>query len=263
MRFFNRFTLQTPESVELEFNLAGIGERTYALIVDYIFLGSMLIFCLVAGGFLSFSLRSFIKNFSDPKNISLWLIAIQIFILFVIYVGYFIFFEVLWQGQTPGKRWAKIRVIQDNGRPIKLQQAILRALFRPIDDIFFIGAFLIMLGKREKRLGDWVAGTVVIQEGKAISSATFPMSQAAKALAKQLQSEADPSLLLPEDFAVVREYLQRRQEMLPQARNELSRKLAARIKDIIALENISPSVTPNLFLEAVYLAYQQQKNFEF
>jgi uncharacterized RDD family membrane protein YckC len=258
MRFFNKITLQTPESVELEFTLAGIGNRAYALLIDYVVLGLILIGFLVFWSIFSFQLYGVIEDLLGNNNqLELWLIAISILISFFIYVGYFVFFEVLWQGQTPGKRYVKIRVIRDDGRPIGLQQATLRALLRPVDDFFFLGVFLIVLSRQEKRLGDLVAGTVVIQEELPIASATFPVSEQAQSLANQLQTEADISRLLPEDFAVIREYLQRSGAMTSQAKAELSRQLAHQVKEVIALEK-APKVTAHLFLEAVYLAYQQQ-----
>jgi uncharacterized RDD family membrane protein YckC len=262
MRFFNRFTLQTPESVELEFTLAGIGNRAYALIVDYIVLGLILIILLTAWALLSFTFVDLINNLGGSnRNVALWLIAIQILISFTIYVGYFVFFETLWQGQTPGKRFVKIRVLGDDGKPVQLQQATLRALLRPIDDIAFIGVFLIMLTQREKRLGDWVAGTIVIQEEHSNSAGNLLIANEAKDLADKLLIEADLSLLSPENFAVIREYLQRRDGMILKARTELCRKLAYRVKDIIVLEEIPENVSANLFLEAVYLAYQKQASY--
>jgi uncharacterized RDD family membrane protein YckC len=258
MRFFNKITLQTPESVELEFTLAGIGNRAYALLIDYVVLGLILIGSLIFWSIFSFQLYGVIEDWLGNNNqLELWLIAISILISFFIYVGYFVFFEAVWQGQTPGKRYVKIRVIRDDGRPIGLQQSTLRALLRPIDDTFFLGLFLIVLSRQEKRLGDLVAGTVVIQEEQAVVSATFPVSEQAQSLANQLQTEADISRLLPEDFAVIREYLQRSGAMTSQAKAELSRQLAHQVKEVIALEK-APKVTAHLFLEAVYLAYQQQ-----
>jgi uncharacterized RDD family membrane protein YckC len=260
MRFFNRVTLQTPESVELEFTLAGIGNRAYALLIDYIVLGLILIGLLLTWLFLSIQLTDVIENWvGGSERLWLWLWAIQLLISFFVYVGYFVFFEALWQGQTPGKRYVKIRVIRDDGRPIGLQQSTLRALLRPVDDILFLGVFLIALGKREKRVGDWVAGTLVIQEERPVTSATFPISEQAQSLANQLQVEANLSRLLPEDFAVIREYLQRSRAMTPEARTGTSRQLAHQVKEIIALEKV-PKVTAHQFLEAVYLAYQQQSS---
>jgi len=261
MRFFNRVTLQTPESVELEFTLAGIGNRAYALLIDYIVWGFILILFLITWVFLSIQFIDLIEDLiGGDTQLELWLVSIQLLISFFIYVGYFVFFETLWQGQTPGKRYVKIRVIRDDGRPARLQQATLRALLRPVDDLFFMGVFFIALGKREKRIGDWVAGTLVIQEEHPITVAKFPLSESAKTLANQLQTQADLSRLLPDDFAVIREYLQRRDGMTAEARTQLSRQLATQVKDIISLENVPQKVTANVFLEAVYLAYQQQSS---
>ena len=258
MQFFNQFKLETPESVELEFTLAGIGNRVYAWVIDSLVLVLILILLLTIRGLSFWLISDFLKFFGVPEDqTGLWILAIQILIFFLTYVGYFVFFETLWQGKTPGKRLAKIRVIQDNGRPIQLQQATLRSLLRPIDDILFLGVFFIIFGQREKRLGDWVAGTIVIQEEQSLVAANFPVSEAAYNLANQLQQEANISQLLPEDFATIRAYLQRREQMLNQARIELGRKLAYQIKDIIALKKVPEGVSANLFLEAVYLAYQQ------
>ncbi|TVQ48458.1 MAG: RDD family protein [Gloeocapsa sp. DLM2.Bin57] len=254
MGLFNRIKLETPESVELEFNLAGIGNRAYALCLDYFILGFVLVIILI--------IWAFVYLFIDTLNprvgqvLGLWLFAIQLIITFVIYVGYFVFFETLWQGQTPGKKWVNIRVISDDGTVVSLTQVVLRALLRPIDDIFFMGAFLIIFTPKEKRLGDLLAGTVVIrQQEKKVNTELNVIPQAQK-LARQIQEEAEITNLLPDDFALVREYLQRRYMMTPEARNQVSVKISDRLKERINLETIRDN-NPELFLEAIYLAYQK------
>ena len=260
MRLFNKITLQTPESVELEFTLAGIGNRAYALLIDYTILSIvslcfLLLFYLLIWLFPPFRIiETIFGNSGGSPSLATWLLAILLLVVVSIYAGYFVFLETLWQGQTLGKRRVKIRVISDDGRPIKLQQATLRALLRPIDDILFLGVFFIVLGQREKRIGDWVAGTLVIQE--ADSNSSISISQEAYTLADRLRLEADLLRLTPEDFAVIKEYLHRRTDMIPEARRNLSQKLASRVKGIIVLEQVPQKVTANLFLEAVYLAYQ-------
>lgn len=259
MPLFNRFTLHTPESVELEFTLAGIGNRAYALTIDYIIFGLILIVFLVGSLIFNSVLLETIKNLVGSNNgLELWLIAVQGLIAFFIYVGYFVFFETLWSGQTPGKRYVKIRVIRDDGRPVRLQQSTLRALLRPFDDLFFIGVFLIVFNQREKRLGDLVGGTLVIQEEQPMKTVSLQVSKSAQSLVNKLLVDADISRLLPEDFAVIREYLQRRDAMIPDARKDLSKQLATQVKEIIALEKLPAKVDANVFLEAVYQAYQQQ-----
>lgn len=259
MHIFNRVTHQTPESVELEFTLAGIGSRAWALVIDYNVLGAILLgFLLIIWVISSVLVEGWGRVFGT-RNIELWLGAIAFITVFTIYTGYFVFFETLWQGQTPGKRLAKIRVIRDDGRLIGLQQATLRALIRSVDDTFFIGALLIMLTKNEKRLGDLLAGTIVIQTEVSTASASFPVSSKAREVAIQLQqSPADFSQLLPDEFATIRNYLQRKENMIPAAKKEISLQLAKQTKAIIGLDQLPTPVEPDVFLEAVYLAYQQQ-----
>ncbi len=257
MRLFNRIRVRTPESVELEFILAGIGNRLFALVVDYLIWGAALIGVLILWAIVSIQLQT---SFSNVQNLELWLTAISFLIVFAVYTGYFVVFETVWQGQTPGKRFVKIRVIRDDAQPVGLSQALLRSLLRPIDDSFFIGMFLIILSKREKRLGDWVAGTIVVQEERPIVTSSFPVSPDAQSLADNLLKTANVKALLPDDFAVIREYLQRRSLMDDRAKSELNLQLARQARELIGLQDLPFQMTPDLFLEAVYLAYQQQSH---
>lgn len=257
MRFFNQINLQTPESVELEFTLAGIGNRSFALIIDYIIFGLTILLVWSLSAFLAFQLvPNLIGNgFSD--RLAQWIWAIQSMATFAIYVGYFVVLETLWQGQTPGKKWTKIRVIRDNGKPERLTQAILRALLRPVDDMLFIGVFFIIFTPQEKRLGDMVAGTIVVQEE--VPKLTVEISTEAEDLAVQLRMEAEIDNLLPEDFATIRDFLQRRKNIMLQYQHQLSRKLAEQVREIILLDNVPEGYSNSQFLEATYLAYQQDK----
>jgi uncharacterized RDD family membrane protein YckC len=259
MPLFNHVKLLTPESIELEFVLAGIGSRALALLIDYCVLAlCQALFWTLLGLF-----SNQLVNYLDALNFNysslyLWIMAIALLCSFAIYTGYFIFFEVMWQGQSPGKRLAKIRVIKDDGKPVGLAQATLRALLRPIDDILFIGAFFIFFSRQEKRLGDWVAGTLVVQDAPPQLHKQPSISDASQQLAAQLPAMTDLTQLLPDDFAVISEYLHRRHLMSSQARSDLSLKLAREIRAIIQLEDIPAGLNSDQFLEAVYVAYQQQ-----
>lgn len=257
MRFFNQINLQTPESVELEFTLAGIGNRSFALIIDYLISGLTILLVWIIGAFLAFQLVPNLAEAGLSDRLAQWIWAIQLMTTFAIYVGYFVVWETLWQGQTPGKKWTKIRVIRDNGKPERLPQAILRALLRPIDDLLFIGVFFIIFSRQEKRIGDLVAGTLVIQE-EASKWNQIDISQEAEDLAVQLRIEAEINNLLPEDFATIRDFLQRRKNIMLQYQHQLSRKLAQQVKEIISLEDVPEGYSNSQFLEAIYLAYQQE-----
>ncbi|HLP87627.1 MAG TPA: RDD family protein [Nostocaceae cyanobacterium] len=256
MHIFNRVKFNTPESVELEFTLAGIGSRAWALLVDYFILGLTLALFFLAWTVISIQLAPVLVDIFGG-GVGLWLVAIAFLTSFVIYTGYFVFFETMWQGQTPGKKTAKIRVVRDDGRPVGLQQAGLRAILRPFDELLFIGALLIIFHGKEKRLGDIVAGTIVIQSQTGEKSRNLTVSEQAKSFYSQLQQTADLSQLLPDDFAVIREYLLRRNGMSAKARASLSIKLAQQVQSIINLEVLPANIASDVFLEAVYLAYQQ------
>ena len=250
MSLFNKITLQTPESVELEFTLAGIGNRTQALLIDYALLGGLLALIVFTG-------VALLSQFDDVLR--KWYLAIALLGTFGIFVGYFIFFETLWQGQTPGKRYAKIRVIRDDGRPAGLSEATLRALLRPIDDALSIGFLMIFFHKQEKRLGDLIAGTVVIQEENPLINQKLVLSERAEGFAKELLEVCDLSLLLPDDFASIREFLQRRHRLEADARKSFSRQLALQLKAILEMETIPFKADAETFIESVFSAYQQQR----
>ena len=262
MRFLKQVRFQTPESVELEFALAGIGNRSLALVIDYLLWWLLLALLLLVGASVAEPLTNALRNLLglSARTIEIWLSSIAIAILFSVYVGYFVFFELSWQGQTPGKRFTRIRVVDDAGRPPNLQQATLRSLLRPIDDTLFIGFFAILIGKQEKRLGDMVAGTIVTREQNPARAAVITTGAEAQSLVPQLLQASNVSALTPQDFAIVREYLQRRRDMFSTARIETCRQIAYAMKEAIALEEIPEGVTATQFLEATYLAYQQQKS---
>ncbi len=253
MHFLKRVKSQTPESVELEFILAGVGNRTYALIIDYLIWGFTLFLLLIVWAFLYAEI-----SWLQSPTIRPWMQAIQLLILFGVYIGYFVLFETLWRGQTPGKRYVKIRVIRDDGRNVGIQQSILRSLLRPIDDLFCLGLLLIVFTSQEKRLGDWVAGTISIQEGQAVTQKNISVSPAAAELAPKLIETGQIVALTPDEFATIRKYLQRYPSLAPAAKIQVSDRLAQRLLEIIKLADRPPTLDRHLTIEAVYLAYQQQ-----
>ncbi|MEM7553835.1 MAG: RDD family protein [Cyanobacteria bacterium P01_A01_bin.84] len=261
MKFFNKITLQTPESVDIELFLAGIGNRALAVLIDsFVITVAWIILQFMWAIFSYLLIESFGNTFNANGTLRLWLQAILIIIVFLLYQGYFIVFETIWQGKTPGKRFANIQVIRDDGRPVGLQQTALRGLLRPIDDILFLGAIFIFFNKREKRLGDWVAGTLVVQTQKPTKSVNIKVSDNAQDLVDLLNQTANISAILPDDFAIICEYLQRRNNMTKKARGNLSLRLAKQIQGITNLENIPESINYDTFLEAVYLAYKGQSS---
>ena len=265
LKFFGEIRLRTPESVELEFPLAGIGSRAYALLVDYTLITIAMVAVILVGLLFSFQTLAYASQdtVGFTRSLFKWILPIVLLGLFAIFVGYFVFFETLWQGQTPVKRMAQIRVIREDGRPIGLPQATLRALLRVFDDILLglVGFLFIVQGRQEKRLGDWVAGTVVIQElrlRKDKDIIIIPDELKANQVADVMLETANFNLVTPDDFAVIREYLNRRSRFSVKAWETVSLRLAQQLKARLDLEALPFDMTANLFLEGVYLAYLRQ-----
>ena len=105
-----------------------------------------------------------------------WAAALAIFAGFVVYWGYYAIFESFWKGQTPGKKWAGIRVIKDSGRPITPFEAAARNLIRLVDfmpSFYAVGLVTMLLNQKHRRVGDYVAGTLVVHETSDRESALF------------------------------------------------------------------------------------------
>jgi uncharacterized RDD family membrane protein YckC len=147
--------------VGIDMPVAGIGSRFVALLIDYV-IWLLAVILLV---FLISLIDPSLSHFSRMGE--KWAIAVFIFIPFVLYWGYFTLFEAFWNGRTPGKRLAKIRVIQRSGRGIGLFESMTRNLLRIVDQfpfVYAVGAVSIFLTRDHQRLGDLAAGTLVVHE---------------------------------------------------------------------------------------------------
>jgi len=148
-------TIITPANTEVEYRLAGIGSRLAAFVIDFA------LQMLLMGIIYTVYYIGLDRDWFRPGGTPLGLVTIM---AFVVQLGYAIFCEIGLNGQTIGKRILSLRTICENGQPIGLSQALVRGLFRATIDMLYIGFFVIMFSKRHKRLGDIIAGTVVVSE---------------------------------------------------------------------------------------------------
>lgn len=268
-RFLKRVCLQTPESIELDFALAGIGSRTLAWVIDQMLIYLSLALLTLGGAYIYIYAiyPAVLENLPQTSDeINQWTIALYLLLSFVLYNGYYIIFETLWQGQTPGKRVGQIRVVRDNGQPIGMKEAALRSLLQTVDfSLLFIGAFLIAFSRSEKRLGDMAAGTLVIQdEQNRRQTAPLPeqTDSASQRIAQALLQSGNLRDLTPDQYLTIRDFLQHRHELATEPRQRSASKLAAQVKAVVlAPEHPTPDVqaTDEDFLEAVYLAYRRAR----
>jgi uncharacterized RDD family membrane protein YckC len=165
--YADQLNIETPEQVDLRFPIAGIGSRFLAILADTV-LQTIALVVIVLVFSLLVSAAPHIRGTSNLAGTGAkWLVAGIFLFYFLLYWGYFSLFEAFWNGQTPGKRLCKIRVIKDSGRQITLFEALARNLIRIIDmlpSFYLVGVITMLCNREQKRLGDLVAGTIVVHE---------------------------------------------------------------------------------------------------
>lgn len=163
---FQEYGIDTPEQVELRFPLAGLGSRFLAVMLDSVIQTAVTVVIVIIA-ILVFSAVGDRALNSMSTTASKWFVALLILSYFLLLWGYYALFEAFRNGQTPGKRVLKIRVIKDSGRQITFFEALARNLLRVIDALpsaYLIGVIAILCTRQNQRLGDLVASTLVVHE---------------------------------------------------------------------------------------------------
>jgi uncharacterized RDD family membrane protein YckC len=203
-------TIHTPEGIELKLALAGLGSRFIAGTADLILQVLLtLILALLTGG---------------VSGANGFLEAIFFIGVFVIWLLYPIFFELLAKGRTPGKRWTHLRVVRDDGAPVDLPASAIRNLMRLLDGplLLYLPTLVgIAATTHNQRPGDLAAGTLVIRERASRTDVPIP----AEAPAAEAEGW-DVSAITAEELAVVRRFLERRHDLDKAARDQLALRLS-------------------------------------
>ena len=259
--------IETPERVPLHFALASIGNRFIACAIDHTI--QLLTLTLIVIASLVLANFSSIERFlsSAPK----WVYAVMGILVFLIFSSYFAFFEWIWSGQTPGKRWLKLRVLREDGRPITFWEASVRNLLRSLDmmpaPFYSIGLISVFSTNRDQRVGDMVAGTVVVREREAEApefSQVFasPVSDPAlRRSFKPVDFTANVNSLTEAEIEVVETFLRRRWDL-----GDVPRQWMAWRVSLPILYKIRPTYdlekfTYEGFLEELLHRYLQQHRF--
>ncbi len=159
----------TPDRVTIEYALAGIGSRALAAIIDtlviVIFDAIWTAGLIYIGSHVNHALTA---NVGSPN----FIFGLYFLVIFLFTLSYYILFEALWNGKTPGKWLIKLRVINHDGRAITFFGSLVRNIVRIIDLLptgYLIGMIFMLITKREQRLGDLAAGTIVVFDRKPVS----------------------------------------------------------------------------------------------
>ena len=269
----DQLNIDTPELVAIEMPLAGIGSRFIALLIDTLIWAAGLIVL----GLVLWAFKPALQAFS---NLSYqWTVAVFTITIFLLNWGYFTLFEAFWHGRTPGKRVARIRVIQQSGRAIGIFESMARNFIRYVDQIPFfyaVGVIAVFATRQHQRLGDLAAGTLVVRDreqetplwadtgvpadrsssvgwGTGIRTFTAPALSQPAALPEPHVSVALSSSgiarLSATDLEVLEGFFARRLDLPLHTRQLLAQRIAEAIQAKSGLE-IPPDVSVETFLEA-------------
>ena len=269
----DELNIDTPELVDIQMPLAGIGSRFIALLVDSLiwFAGILVLFV-------------FLVIFLNPGSLAFtgiseqWAVAVVLFFIFLLNWGYFTLFEAFWNGRTPGKRVARIRVIQRSGRAIGLFESMARNLVRYIDmqpfALYAVGVIAIFVTRQHQRLGDLAAGTLVVRDR--VQEAPLWGDSGTRTITAQIFA---PSAPIPEphnayslpsdgiarlsttDLEVLEGFFARRLDMSLPTRYALAERIAAAIR---AKSELEPPVGASVetFLEATARQLRDQARMQ-
>lgn len=240
----------TPEAVPLDMPEATVGSRAVALLVDWMLQGLLLLALSITGG-------AAFESASLPEWVP---VTVLLIVSFLVVFGYPVTFETAWSGggRTPGKALMGLRVVTVEGAPIRFRHAAIRAALGLVDFALtsgFAAVVSCLVSRRNQRLGDFVAGTVVRRErtGAATSTAQrFVMPDEARRIA----ASVDTTGLRPRDYSAIRTYLLRADSLSPQRRDEIGRQLLDALGG--RLGGIPDDLAPRVALQAAAASYQDR-----
>lgn len=251
----DKLTIETPEQMPLEFTVAGIGSRFLALALDTLIQAGFGLMMLIVLAVLGITTRGL-----GWRGQGLWLMATFGFIVFLLMFGYFAIFEIVWNGQTPGKRLVGIRAVKETGRPLTPSETIGRNLLRIVDQLpalYAVGMVVALLNAKNKRLGDFVAGSVVVRESS--MTEIKPIWQTTQTVLEAPAGGARVSTisLSMEELALIDAFLHRRYDLAPDVRSHMAGEIIARLQSKLAPDARARLSTESL-LEA--LAYERRSS---
>jgi uncharacterized RDD family membrane protein YckC len=246
--------------------VAGVGSRFLAALIDALVLAAVLVALVIVTVLAGQNLRGAIAYAAA---------AIGVLIINVVFLGYFVFFEIIWNGQSPGKRAMGLRVVKTSGYPITPVTALIRNVVRLVDWLpafYAVGVITMIANRHARRLGDLVAGTLVIKEKRYASLSSLSSTRSAPAPSRPGDVHRAAGLPEPaslagrgaqlerltrEDEALLRDFLNRRHTLSPRRRDELARQIATVVHGHIGGDfplHGEPGLTPERYLEWVLTA---------
>ena len=221
--------IETPELVVLSYTIAGLGSRVYAGAIDLVI--CVVLFIAVLFGLVFLGATANIMRPMQAAPSTAWVTALLVLAQFTILWGYYVLFEGLRDGQTPGKRAVGLRVVRDGGYSVGFAASAVRNLMRVIDSqpifTYLFGMAGVALSKSGKRLGDVVAGTLVVREALVRQPVTPPRSTVSP---HEPQPAPLSTTLTDAEFQILERWSERRSTLEPERRRQLTAQVATRLQ---------------------------------
>jgi uncharacterized RDD family membrane protein YckC len=263
------YTLLTPENVDLRFDVAGLGSRGAAALIDYTIILVGYFILTTGGSFVVGLLFASGSNLILPDGtttrttlltvLGYGTIALVTLLTFFGWWGYFILTEMIWNGQSIGKRRLGLRVVRTGGRPVSVTASLVRNLLRIVDLFLLVGVAIMIVDGRSRRLGDIAAGTLVIRESRGALpkdlAAAFRPVEIPPVSAHAVDDFPSAERLGMEHYTLVRDYFARRSGMSASNADRLASDLAARLAASIGVDR-STVRDPVAFLAAAARAFE-------
>jgi uncharacterized RDD family membrane protein YckC len=260
------YRLHTPENVVVQYDLAGVGSRFLAAAIDSLIqltLIVLVVFAVSAAGGIAVASGA-LRGVGDlpVDSVAIWLVALLLVVNFLLLWGYYVAFELLWNGQTPGKRALGLRVLRENGYPLGFFDSLIRNLVRVVDFLpvyYGIGVLAMVIDGRWRRLGDLAAGTIVVKERSSLRATdllpapTLPGDHPADPETPPL---AGVERLTHREYTLLREYLLRRERLNVGARAVLARELGTGLAARLGQEPPADEAAAEALLEQTVAAYR-------
>jgi uncharacterized RDD family membrane protein YckC len=237
-----KIVVRTPENLEVSYELAGAGTRAAAYTIDVMF---MMLILNIFQGLIAAILTPL------PQEFQAYGIAIIGIMAFVFFNAYFVVFELLWAGQSPGKRIVGIRVVKTGGFALRFPDTLVRNLLRAVDFIpmfYGVGLVSLLLTHRCQRVGDIVAGTLVVYQEESSSDTVF-------ATMVEDTTEQMPIISLgmipPDVVETCDEFLRTREQLAPKYRQQLAQSLLDLIEQMSSLSPAANQSTESFLVRVV------------
>ena len=251
------FSIDTPENVVFGYEVAGIGSRFLAALVDTILIVLLQTIVLLT---LFFAVKGLFVEVD--VNVVSWIVAGAGLISFALLWGYYIFFELLWNGQSPGKRWVGLRVIRVDGTPLTASEAIIRNLVRLVDFLpayYGLGVVVMFINDQSRRLGDLAAGTLVVRDRATVTLEGLNDDSTARDAPLLFSAGANVAFpverLSEADVRLAENFLHRRYELAN--REQLARQILRALLRQMSLAVDPPGQRPEAVIQEIVGAWQR------